>query len=349
VKPRVRRNVASWAQSAYQLSERRATRLAGLDRSSHRYRSRKDPQEALRRRLKEIAATHVRYGYRRLTVLLRREGWSVNTKRVYRINCEEGMAVRTKQRKKIARRDRVQAPSPVRANQCWSMDFVSDKFTDGRSFRVLTIVDQFTRECIALSVDRSMSSAKVAEALTAAVDEYGSAPESITVDNGTEFTGRALEIWTQQRGVHVNFIRPGKPVENCYAESFNGRLRDECLNVEWFGSLDEARRKIAAWRDHYNHVRPHSSLDDRAPAEFAKTHRDPAKRRFALPTVHKADGGRCQGFASPVAAALDTSPRLPVRIIDQGEAPDRIARETGDSLLSLWSARKARLTGTGEL
>jgi hypothetical protein len=158
--------------------------------------------------------------------------------------------VRTKQCKKIARRDRVQAPSPGRANQCWSMDFVSDKFTEGRSFRVLSIVDQFTRECIALSVDRSMSSAKVAEALTAAVDEYGSAPESITVDNGTEFTGRALEIWTQERSVQVNFIRPGEPVENCYAESFNSRLRDECLNVEWFASLEEARRKIAAWRDH---------------------------------------------------------------------------------------------------
>lgn len=305
MKPRVRRKVVGWVQSAYRLSERRAARLAGWDRSSHRYRSRKDPQEALRRRLKEVAATHVRYGYRRLAVLLRREGWRVNTKRVYRIYTEEGLAVRTKHRKKIARRDRVPAPTPLRANQCWSMDFVTDKFTDGRSFRVLTIVDQFTRECIALSVDRSMSSAKVAEALTAAVDEYGAAPESITVDNGTEFTGRAFEVWTLERGVRVNFIRPGKPVENSYAESFNGRLRDECLNVEWFGSLADARRKLASWRDHYNHVRPHSSLNDRAPAEFAKTYRANVKGRFAL--------------------------------------------ETGDSLLSLWNARKARFTGTGEL
>jgi len=265
-----------------------------LDRSSHRYRSRKDPQDALRMRLKDMAAMHVRYGYRRLAVLLRREGWQVNTKRVYRIYTEEGLAVRTKHRKKIARRDRVPAPTALRANQCWSMDFVTDKLTDGRSFRVLTVVDQFTRECITLAVDRTMSSAKVAEALTAAVDQYGAAPESITVDNGTEFTGRAFEAWAMERGVRVNFIRPGKPVENSYAESFNGLLRDECLNVEWFRSVEDARRKLTAWRNHYNHVRPHSSLDDRAPAEFAKTHRAVVDGRFALPTVDKAVGNRRQ-------------------------------------------------------
>ncbi len=344
----MRRKLAGWVQSAHRLSERRATRLAGLDRSSHRYCSRKDPQDALRGRLKEMAATYVRYGYRRLAVLLRRDGWQVNAKRVYRIYTEEGLAVRTKHRKKIARRDRVPAPMPLRANQCWSMDFVTDKLTDGRSFRVLTIVDQFTRESVALAVDRSMSSAKVAETLTGAVDRYGAAPESITVDNGTEFTGRAFETWAMERGVRVNFIRPGKPVENSYAESFNGRLRDECLNVEWFRSVEEARRKLAIWRDHYNNVRPHSSLDDRPPAEFAKTHRAAADGRFALPIVDKAVGGRRQAFASPASAALDTGPRLPVRPLDKGEAPDRIAPRTGETQLSLSNARKARLTGTGE-
>src|SRR5262249_41755620 len=156
----------------------------------------------------------------------------------------------------------------LRAKQCWSMDFVTEKLTDGRSFRVLTVVDQFTRECITLAVDRSMSSAKVAEALTHAVHQYGAAPERVTVDNGTEVTGRAFEAWAMERGVRVSFIRPGKPVENSYAESFNGRLRDECLNVEWFRSVEQARRTLAIWRDHYNNVRPHSSLDDRAPAEF---------------------------------------------------------------------------------
>jgi hypothetical protein len=151
-----------------------------------------------------------------------------------------------------------------------------------------------------------------------------------------------------ERSVQVNFIRPGKPVENSYAESFNGRLRDECLNVEWFGTVEEARRKLRTWREHYNHIRPHSSLDERAPAEFAKLHRPCAKGRFALPIVDKAVGNRRQGFASPANAALDTGPRLPVRTLDKGEALDRIALGTGETRLSLWRDRKARLTGTGE-
>ena len=269
--------MAAWVQSAHRLSERRATRLAGLDRSSHRYRSRKDPQDALRGRLKEMAATHVRYGYRRLAVLLRREGWQVNTKRVYRIYTEEGLAVRTKHRKKIARRDRVPAPAAVRANQCWSMDFVSDKLADGRSFRILTVVDQFTRECVALVADRSMTGMKVAEVLETAKAERGGLPESITVDNGSEFTGRALEAWAMASEVQLCFIRPGRPVENGFIESFNGRLRDECLNVEWFASLEDARAKLSKFREHYNRERPHSALADRTPAAFAELHRSREK------------------------------------------------------------------------
>jgi putative transposase len=320
-----------------------------LDRSSHRYRSRRDPQEAFRRRLREIAATHVRYGYRRLAVLLRREGWKVNTKRVYRIYAEEGLTVRTKQRKKIARRQRVPAPVATRANQCWSMDFVSDKLADGRGFRILTVVDQFTRECLCLHADRGMSSAKVVAALTAAIAEQGEAPESITVDNGSEFTGRALEAWVMAEDIHLNFIRPGRPVENSYIESFNGRLRDEFLNVEWFTSLEDARRKLAMWRAHYNHHRPHSALKDRAPAEFAAAHRNAAKPRFALSTVNKALGSRSQGSVSPAEAALDFGSRPPKMILDQGEALIRVAPETRDSISSLWSTSKARFTGPGEL
>ena len=299
--------------------------------------------------MREIAATHVRYGYRRLAVLLRREGWRVNTKRVYRIYAEEGLTVRTKQRKKVARRQRVPAPLPTRANQCWSMDFVSDKLADGRGYRILTVVDQFTRECICLRADRAMTSVKVVEALRAAIAEYGGAPESITVDNGSEFTGRALEAWVMAESVQLNFIRPGRPVENSYIESFNGRLRDEFLNVEWFSSLDDARRKLATWRGDYNHHRPHSALNDRAPAEFAAAHRIAAKPRFALSTVNKAVVTRCQGFASPAHAALDTGSRPPLRDLDQGEALIRIAPETRDSISSTWSAWKARFTGPGEL
>ena len=158
------------------------------------------------------------------------------------------------------------------ANQCWSMDFVSDKLADGRGFRILTVVDQFTRECLCLHADRGMSGAKVVAALTAAIAEHGEAPESITVDNGSEFTGRALEAWVMGEDIHLNFIRPGRPVENSYIESFNGRLRDEFLNVEWFTSLEDARRKLAMWRANYNHHRPHSALNDRAPAEFSAAH-----------------------------------------------------------------------------
>jgi putative transposase len=320
-----------------------------MDRSSQRYQSRRDPQDALRRRLREIAATYVRYGYRRLTVLLHREGWKVNAKRVYRIYAEEGLTVRTKQRKKIARRQRLPAPVATRANQCWSMDFVSDKLADGRAFRILTMVDQFTRECVCLQADRAMSSAKVVEALTVAIGEYDRAPESITVDNGSEFTGRALEAWAMAESVQLNFIRPGRPVENSYIESFNGRLRDEFLNVEWFTSLDDARGKLARWRENYNHHRPHSSLNDRTPVEFAAAHRTGEKPRFALSTLSKAVGTRSQGYASPATAALDTGSRPPKTFRYKGEALIRIARETRDSLSSLWSASKARLTGAGEL
>jgi len=214
----------------------------------------------------------VRYGYRRLTVLLRREGWHVNAKRIYRLYRDEGLIVRTKQRRKMARRRPVPSGIAARPNQCWSMAFVSDKLADGRSFRTLTVVDQFTRECVGLEADRSMTGMKVAQALEHARHERGGLPESITMDNGSEFSGRALEAWAMTNDVQLCFIRPGPPVENGFIESFNGRLRDECLNVEWFSSLDDARRKLAKFREHYNRVRPHSSLADRTPAAFAALH-----------------------------------------------------------------------------
>ena len=183
----------------------------------------------LRRRLCEMAASHVRYGYRRLTVLLRREGWTVNAKRIYRLYTEEQLIVRTKQRRKIARRQRGGIAIATAPNQCWSMDFMSEKFADGRSFRILTVVDQFTRECVCLEADRAMTGMKVAQALEQAKAERGRLPGSITVDNGSEFSSRALEAWVMSNDVQLCFIRPGRPVENGFIESFNGRLRDE-----WF-------------------------------------------------------------------------------------------------------------------
>ena len=230
--------MARWAQEAYRISERHAASLVQLAIGTLRYQSRKVFDEVLRHRLRELAGTHVRYGYRRLTVLLRREGWHVNAKRIYRLYREEELIVRTKQRRKMARWRPVPSGIAARPNQCWSMDFVSDKLADGRSFRILTIVDQFTRECVGLEADRSMTGMKVALALEHARHERGHLPESITVDNGSEFCSRALEAWAMTNDVQLCFIRPGRPVENGFIESFNGRLRDECLNVEWFSSLD---------------------------------------------------------------------------------------------------------------
>lgn len=308
-----------------------------------RYRKRKGLQEPLRRRLRELAATHVRYGYRRLTVLLRREGWKVNAKRVYRLYDEENLKVRSVERKKIARRQRVPQGQAVQPDDCWSADFVSDKLVDGRSIRVLTVVDQFTRECIWLEVDRAMNGPKVVAALQQAIAERGARPRSLTLDNGSEFTGRAMELWAIESGVQLCFIRPGRPVENGFIESFNGRLRDECLNVEWFVSFADARQKLALWRHHYNQQRPHSALDDRTPAAFADLHRIRAPRS-ALFHPDRASVTPPQGSASPAHAALDPDSRSPKKFYNQGEALLRLA-QSRDPLVSLWSDFQARQSG----
>jgi putative transposase len=280
-------------RQAYQLNESRACGLVGITRWINQYQSRRDSQDELRQRLGELAGNRPRYGYRRLTVLLRREGWKVNTKRVYRIYREENLGVRTAKRKKCSTHVRVALAAPTRPNQCWSMDFVSDRLADGRWFRILTVVDQYTRECVCAFADRSQSGEKVVMQMKRLTALRG-APESITTDNGGEFAGRAMETWAYQNHVKLDLIRPGKPVENGYIESFNGRLRDECLNGEIFFSLADAREKLERWRRDYNENRPHSSLDDKTPAEFARTVR---QRAFTLPSVPKAGPRPCQGSA----------------------------------------------------
>ena len=268
MKPAKRRELVRQVRQAYQLSENRACGLMRITRWSNRYQSRRDPQTELRIRLRDLAATRIRYGYRRLTVMLRREGWRVNTKRVYRLYREEALQVRRKKRVKSAAQARITLPEATFVNQRWSMDFVSERLADGRWFRILTIVDQYTRECLCAYADRSQTGEKVGEQLHRLTELRG-APESITSDNGSEFTGKAMDFWAHQAGVKLDFIRPGKPVENGYIESFNGRLRDECLNVEVFLDLADARRKLDKWRNDYNQQRPHSSLADRTPDEFA--------------------------------------------------------------------------------
>jgi putative transposase len=296
-------------QGAYRLSERKAARLIGLPRGTMRYRVQRDPQTALRLRLKELAASRVRYGYRRLTVLLKREGFKVNAKRIYRLYKEEGLIVRTKSRKKLASRSRVPLGTAVRPNQRWSMDFIHERTEDGRSFRVLSIIDQFTRECLALVADRHMTGGKVVVALEQAIKQGQPKPESITTDNGSEFVGKALDAWAVQEGVKLDFIRPGRPVENGYVESFHGRLRDECLNAEIFFSLADAQSKLNIWREDYNHQRPHSALGDRTPASFAAQHRKGEGRCSALPISNTASRNPSQGSATPAIAALDLGSR----------------------------------------
>jgi putative transposase len=256
-----------------------------VDRSTMSYRSRRDPQDALRMRLHQLAASRVRFGYRRLTVLLRREGWMVNAKRIYRLYTENGLAVRTKLRKKIARRTRVPMVHANRPNEKWTMDFIAAGLLDGRWSRVLTVVDQFTRECLPLLVDSSLTGHKIALVLSLIITERD-APGSTTVDNGTEFGSRAMEAWAYRYRVQLDFIRPGRPVENGYIESFNGRLRDEGLNTEVFFTLAEVREKLELWRQDYNRVRPHSALHDGAPAEFAarwQTTAPPAPKALSAP------------------------------------------------------------------
>ena len=201
-------------------------------------------------------------------MLLRREGWRVNTKRVYRLYREEGLGLRTQKRAKRAAQARIRLAEARYANQRWSMDFVSDRLADGRWFRILTVVDQYTRECLCARADRSQSGEKVSEQLERVIALRG-APESITSDNGSEFAGQVMGHWAHQVGVKLDFIRPSKPVENSYVESFNGRLRDECLNVEVFLDLADAQTTIEKWRRDYNEQRPHSALADRTPQEFA--------------------------------------------------------------------------------
>jgi putative transposase len=281
-------------RQGYQLNESRACGLVGITRWINRYQSRRDPQDELRQRLRELAGNRPRYGYRRLTVMLRREGWKVNTKRVYRIYREENLGVRTAKRKKRSSHLRVPLPEPTRPNQRWSMDFVSDRLVNGRWFRILTVVDQYTRECLCAYADRSQTGEKVVVQMKRLVALRG-APESITTDNGGEFAGKAMEIWAYQNAVKLDLIRPGKPVENGYIESFNGRLRDECLNGEIFFNLADAREKLDRWHRDYNGHRPHSSLADRTPTEFATA---VGQRDLALLSVPKAGPQPCQGSAA---------------------------------------------------
>jgi len=218
-------------------------------------------------RLRDLAAARVRWGYKRLHILLRREGWKVNHKRVHRLYKLEGLNLRLKTRKKLVALPRVPCPEAIAPHDRWSLDFISDRLADGRAFRVLTLVDNVSRVSPALEADFSLTGKRVTEVLDSAARLHG-LPKAICVDNGPEFAGRELDAWAYRRGVRICFSRPGKPTDNAFAESFNGRFRQECLNTHWFAGMEDARKKIESWRKEYNTERPHSSLGMRTPAEF---------------------------------------------------------------------------------
>jgi putative transposase len=257
----------AYAQAQYGLSERRACGLVGGGRSSQRYRAHPRDDAALRQRLGELAQERPRFGYRRLHSLLVRAGHRVNHKRIERLYRVAGLGLRRRLRKRITSQGRGPVAAATSRNDCWAMDFVSDTLASGRRIRLLTLVDIYTRESLAIEVDTSLPSQRVVQILDRVVAAEGG-PKAIRLDNGPEFISHALDHWAHEQGVELRFIDPGKPVQNAFIESFNGRLRDECLNQHWFTNLADARAIVEDWRQDYNHHRPHSALGYLTPSEF---------------------------------------------------------------------------------
>ena len=268
VSPQLRRQAVVVMRSEVAVSERRACGLIEIYRRTYRYVPRpEDPR--LRVRLRELAAERRRFGYRRLTRMLVREGGKANDKRVYRLYVEEKLSLRRKRgRRRRAGSRLVLAPRPTQPDHLWTMDFASDAFTNGRKFRTLNLMDGFTREALEIEPDTSLPGARVVRVLEG-LKQQGRKPEVIVIDNGPEFVSQVVDQWAYENGVQLHFITPGRPMENGYIESFNGKFRDECLNENWFFDLADARRKIAEWKADYNHVRPHSALGYKTPMEFA--------------------------------------------------------------------------------
>jgi putative transposase len=253
----------------YQASERHACRVLLMVRGTYRYQSRQEPWTELRMRIREIAQSRVRYGYRKIRVLLNREGWDVGKYLVYRLYKEEGLALKKRpQRRRKAMRHREERFAATAPNQAWSLDFVADQLQDGTRFRALTILDVYTREGAAIHTGQSLKGEDVVRVLNRLKQERG-VPKYLFCDNGSEFTSQAMDLWAYQNGVKIDFSRPGRPTDNAFVESFNGTFRAECLNAHWFGSLPEAKHLIEEWRQEYNESRPHRSLGERTPNEFA--------------------------------------------------------------------------------
>jgi len=281
VTPAARREAVAHLQMGFEVSERRACSALGVDRTSVRYRSRRPDDATVRARLRELAAVRRRFGYRRLHVLMRREGLVMNHKKFRRLYREERLQVRRRGGRKRALGTRAPMALPQGPNQRWSLDFLSDAFVDGRRFRILAVVDDFTRECLALVADTSLPGLRVVRELEAVIAARGR-PAMCVSDNGTELTGMAVLRWCQEIRIAWHYIAPGKPTQNAFIESFNGRLRDELLNETLFTSLTQVRVVLAAWKDDYNDIRPHSALGNLTPTEYADRSTSGPQRGGAL-------------------------------------------------------------------
>jgi putative transposase len=291
------RDDVAFASAQFRLSERTACKLLDVDRSSYRYEPAPDRNSELREELVKLARQKPRYGYRRLHAVLERRSQEVNVKRVYRLYKEEGLAVRRRKRRRLVR-EVASEPRLTGANQEWAMDFIVDSLGNGRMVRILSVVDAFTRECLALETDTSLGSGRVTRVLDQLIAERG-LPAGVRSDNGPEFTSRRMLGWAEERKIRLIHIQPGRPMQNGYVESFHGRLRDECLNANWFRTLNDVRRTLEAWKQEYNWERPHSSLAYRTPGEFGRNAgyaNVESKERF--PHLHSHDGG-CEGISKP--------------------------------------------------
>jgi putative transposase len=308
VTPAARREAVAHLRLAYEVSERRACSTLGTDRTSVRYRSMRPDDASLRTRLRELAAQRRRFGYRRLHILLTREGLLMNHKKLRRLYREERLQVRRRGSRKRAIGTRAPMAIPQGANQRWSLDFLSDAFTDGRRFRILAIVDDFTRECLALVADTSLPGLRVVRELDAIITTRAR-PAMIVSDNGTELTSIAMLRWSQERQVEWHYIAPGKPQQNAFVESFNGRLRDELLNETLFISLAHAREVLSLWKDDYNTFRPHSGLGNLTPAAYAEASAPKTQQDGAL---RYTEGSAPRPVASPSHQGSNQPGTLPI-------------------------------------
>ena len=303
VGPVAKREAVAHLKDQFQMSERRACKLIKADRKMVRYQSIRSPETALRERLRSIANERRRFGYRRLFIMLRREGEPSGINRIYRLYREEGLGVRRRKGRKRAVGVRAPILVEARPNARWSLDFVHDQMANGRRFRVLNITDDMTHECLGAVPDTSISGKRVARELTAII-ERGGKPGMIVSDNGTELTSNAIFAWCKDNKIDWHYIAPGKPMQNGYVESFNGKMRDELLNETLFFSLDHARTIIAAWMEDYNTTRPHSSLAYQTPAAYAE--------KFAATGYHAPPlrGSACQPVAQPALPGIQTPETL---------------------------------------